>query len=435
MTLTAAGVGSGIDVEGILQQLNEVERQPVEVLNRKREALDVELSAFGKVKSALKEFETAAKALGTNSDFGEFVADSSDEDVFTATASNGDSSVNTAVSVLALATNHVLSSGEYTSAESVVENGTLTFSSSSGTFDVVVDETNNTLTGLKNAINANILNSSVSAAIVNVDGGSRLILTAKESGTDGAISVTRGAPSSEDSAGFVEVTKAVDASLIVHGFQVTRSSNTISDVISGVTLNLTGEGTATVNSKRDLTSLKAAVDDFVTKYNAMSESLKTLAQTDLQGDQLPRGVDQRLRNTFFDSVDLGDGDSANAFDMGFTFDRFGKLSLDTNRYEKALEAGVNRYVTAFSQPETGLSSKFTSLIDEYTRAGGVIDGREDGVDTRKSSIDLQIERLEYRLEKTSARLRRQFTAMDLAVTNLQQTSSFLASRLGQNNFQ
>jgi len=434
MALTAAGVGSGIDIENILNQLNEIERQPVEVLNRKRADLDVELSAFGKVKSALTDFQSAADTLGTDADFGGFVATSSDEDVFTATASNGKSAINHSVDVVALATNHRLSSGAYASANSTVERGTLTFTSENDDFDITVDDTNNTLAGLRDAINDSAENKSVSASIINVDGGSRLILTATESGTEGQIGVSRNSNLliGDNSAGFEEITEATDAKLVVHGFEVTRSSNTINDVISGVTLELTGVGSSTVDSRRDLTSLKEAVDEFVTKYNTMSDSLDTIGKTDLQGDQLTRGVDSRIRSLFFNSVDLGDGDSASALDMGLTFDRNGNLSLDTTRFDAALDKGVNRFVDAFAKADTGLSSMFSSLVDEYTGSQGVIAGREDGIDTRKSSIDNQIERLEYRLEKTSARLRRQFTAMDLAVSNLNQTSGFLASRLGQN---
>ncbi len=437
MALTAAGVGSGIDVEGILRQLGEIERAPVNALEQKKADLDVELSAFGTVKSALSAFKTAAEKLGSNSDFGGFVASSSNEEVFTATANNGDSAVNHEVEVIALATNHRLASGAYASADSPVENGTLTFSSGTDSFDVVVDDSNNSLAGLRNAINEAPENKTVSASIINVDGGSRLVLTARESGTAGQIGVSRNSnlPFGNNSAGFEEITEATDASLIVHGFQVTRSSNTISDVISGVTLELTGVGKSTVDSRRDLTTLKSAADEFVSTYNAMSTTLSNLSQNDLSGDQLPRGIDQRMRSMFFNSVDLGGGDSATALDMGFSFSRTGELTIDKGRYEAALEKGVNRYVDAFAKKDTGLASMFSSLVEEYTQAGGIISNREDGVDTRKSSIDSQIDRLEYRLEKSSIRLRKQFTAMDLAVTNLQQTSGFLAGRLGQSTFQ
>lgn len=436
MALTAAGVGSGIDVENILQQLGEIERQPVVALEAKKEALDVELSAFGTVKGAISSFQTAVEALGSNADFGAFVASSSNEEVFTATASNGQDAVNQEVEVLALATNHTLSSGAYASADSSVETGSLTFSSGENSFQIDVDGSNNTLAGLRDSINDSIENKTVSASIINVDGGSRLILTAKESGIDGKIDVSRNSnlPLGDNSAGFQEIKEATDASLIVHGFQVTRSSNTISDVISGVTLDLTGVGKSTVDSRRDLTSLETALNEFVTSFNNMNSTLTSMAQTDLQGDQLPRGIEQRMRNMFFNAVDLGDGDSASALDMGFSFDRYGELSLDSSRYESALDQGVNRFVNVFSQKDTGLSSIFSNLATEYTQSGGIISDREDGVDTRKSALDDQIERLEYRLEKSSVRLRSQFTAMDLAVTNLQQTSSFLTTRLGLTDF-
>ena len=173
MALTAAGVGSGIDVEGILEQLGEIERQPIVALEARREELDVELSAFGTVKSALSSFQSAASALGTNADFGAFVATSSDEDVFTATASNGQTAINHEIDVLALATNHRLSSGAYDSADSNVEPGLLTFSSGDTSFQIDVDDSNDTLAGLRDAINNSTENKAVSASIISVDGGSR----------------------------------------------------------------------------------------------------------------------------------------------------------------------------------------------------------------------------------------------------------------------
>ena len=428
MALTAAGVGSGIDIESILEQLGEIERQPIVNLETKREELDVELSAFGTVKSALSSFQSAADLLGNSDDFGAFVATSSDEAVFTATSSGGEVAENLEIEVLSLATNHRLSSAAYASADSTIDQGSFTFTSGDNSFQIDVDDSNDTLTGLRDAINDRLENTTMSASIISVDGGSRLILTANESGTDGQIGVSQN--SGDANAGFEEITEATDASLIVHGFQVSRSSNSISDVIDGVTLDLTGVGKSTVDTRRDLTSLKTALDEFVTAYNTMNNSLTQAAQTDLQGDQLPRGIEKRVREIFFDVVDLGEGDSASALDMGFSFDRYGTLNLDNSQYEAAIEQGVNRFVDVFSKSDTGISSLFSDLVDEYTQSGGIIASREDGVDTRKSSIDSQIERLEYRLEKTNTRLRAQFTAMDLAVTNLQTTSSFLTSRLG-----
>ena len=434
--ITAAGVGSGIDVESILTQLNALERQPVDKLNEKRAALDVELSAYGTVKGALSGFKTAVDTLASDQKFGAFVATSSDEEVFTAISTGGDIPESHEVEVLALATNHRLSSAAFESEDSAVATGTMKFSAGDNQFDIVIDSENSTLLGLRDAINDSLENTSVSASIINVDGGSRLVLTAKDSGTDGKMSVVReGSLLLGDSdAGFTEITEATDASMVVHGFTVTSSSNSVSDVIEGVTLNLTGLGKSIVSTERDTESLRASLDEFVLKYNSMTSTLNTLATSDLQGDQLPRGVEARIRNAFLGDVELDNGESTTALALGFTFDRYGTLSIDESAYNNALSEGVNRYVEAFANSQTGLATRFSDLTKEYTQAGGIIDVREDGVDTRKNSIDDQIDRLEYRLEKISTRLRAQFTAMDLAVTNLNNTSGYLASQISTYNY-
>ncbi len=164
----------------------------------------------------------------------------------------------------------------------------------------------------------------------------------------------------------------------------------------------------------------------------MTQTLSNVGNSQLQGDQLPRGVDTRMREIFFNQIELDNGDKASPLELGFSFDRNGTLSIDEKKFNAALDDGVNRYVEFFSSTN-GIASTFTNLVDEYTKAGGIIDSREDGVDTRRNSIDDQIDRLEYRLDKASDRLRKQFTAMDLVVTNLQSTSSFLTSRLSNNN--
>lgn len=419
--ITAAGVGSGIDIESILSQLNAIDRLPVTALEDRRSELDVELSAYGSVKSALSTFRSSVETLADANDFGAYAASSSDEEVFTATATGGSVPESLDIDVLSLATNHRLSSGSYAGTDSTVGQGTRTFSVGGESFDVTINSENDSLLGLRDSINDNADNTGVLASIINVDGGSRLILTAENSGTEGAISV------SGTNSNFSEITEATDANLVVHGFTVTSSSNSISDVVEGVTIDLVGLGTSHLESARDTSSLRASLDEFVAGYNSMAGTLNSLAESQLSGDQLPRGIDTRMREAFRGEIDLGNGETTTTLDLGFTFDEFGTLSINETAYNEALEQGVQRYVNAFATAETGLASKFTDLVDEYTQSGGVIDIREDGVGTRQSSIDDQIERLEYRLEIASDRLRRQYTSMDQIVTNLQTTSSFLSS--------
>lgn len=150
--ITAAGIGSGIEVESIITSLMELERQPIEALNTKKSRLDVELSAMGRVKSSMNELATSARVLGDGTKFGPFEASSSDEDVLTATATGGSSAEYHSVEVLSLAQNHRMASGLYDSIEATVGSGSMSFSAGENSFDITIDGTNNTLVGLRDAM-------------------------------------------------------------------------------------------------------------------------------------------------------------------------------------------------------------------------------------------------------------------------------------------
>jgi len=424
--ITAAGIGSGIDVESIITSLMEIERQPIEALNTKKSRLDVELSAMGRVKSSMNELATSARVLGDGTKFGPFKASSSDEDVVTATATGGSSAEYHSVEVLSLAQNHRMASGLYDSIDATVGSGTLSFSSGENNFDITIDGSNNTLIGLRDAINDSLDNSSVAASILNVDGGSRLVLNAREGGTENAITI---GGSSSMASELTEITPALDAELIVDGFAVTSSTNSVSDVIEGVTFELVSVGKSEIQTERDTASLRESLDTFVANYNSLRSGLNSLSTGELQGDQLPRSVETAIRNIFIQDINLPNGKTISPLSMGFTFDRFGVLSIDETRLNSALAGGMEGFIEAFIASQTGFSAKIEDALDRFTSIDGVIAGREQGIENRQGSLDSRIEQLEYRLENTEERYRRQFTVMDQLVSQLQSTSSYLVDQL------
>lgn len=426
--ITAAGVGSGIDVESIITSLMELERQPIEALNSRRQTLDVEISAMGLIRSSMTDLATSARLLGDDTRFGPFQASSTDEDVFTATATGGSSAEFHSVEVLSLAQNHRVASGLYASSEASITTGTMSFSSGENTFEITVDGTNNTLTGLRDAINDAAENTSVSASILNVDGGSRLVLNAKEGGTSNAITV---GGSNSISSNLTEITEALDAELIVDGFAVTNPSNSVSDVIEGVTLDLKAIGTSDVQTQRDTESLRESLDAFVTNYNNFRTELDRLSANQLQGDQLSRTAEAAIRNIFTQNIELANGENVNPLDLGFTFDRYGVLSIDETRLENAQADGMESFIEAFATTDTGFSAKIEDAIERFTSVDGIISGRQKGLENRQGAIDSRVEQMDYRLESTEARYRRQFTIMDQLVTQLQSTSSYLVNQLDQ----
>lgn len=423
--ITAAGVGSGIDVEGIISQLMEIERAPQRTLDAKRRQLEVELSTFGSIQSAMSELSTAAGKLGDATVFGGYTASSSDEAVFTADTSGLTAAEAHDVVVVKLASAHRIASSAYASADAAVADDTWTFSSNGQSFDVVTSG-GRTLTEFRDAINDATDNDFVTASILNVDGSSHLVLNATQSGAANAIGVARTGASPV----FNELQPAQDASLEVDGFAVTSSSNTVSGVIEGVTLELVGVGSAAIETTRDTESLREHMDEFVAQYNALREKLAEAAEGQLQGDRLPRDAELRLRSVFSLPISVDGGESISPYELGFTFDKYGVLSIDEARLVKAQDRSLDRFVAFFTDPDDGFAARVVDALDEFTEADGLIDNREEGIGNRRSTIDDQIDRYGLRLEQIESRYRRQFTAMDRMVSDLQSTSAYLTQRLG-----
>ena len=424
--ITSAGVGSGIDIESIISQLMVLERQPLNNIRKKQANLDVQVSAFGSLKSAISELETTAKKLGDSSEFGRYVASSSNEDAFTATTTTGTAAELHSINVISLAEAHRLSSGQYASASDPVGTGTYSFSSGSDSFDITIDATNDSLTGLRDAINDAAGNNSISASIINVDGGSRLVLTAKNSGTANSIT----AP-----ALFTEIAAATDASLEIDGFAVTSASNSVSDVVPGVTLELKAIGTGNLSTTRDTESVKEKLEEFATSYNKLHSTINSLREGSLKGESLLLNIESGLRQQFFAPIDVGNGETVSIFDLGFTFDKEGTLTLSESKMTAAMDSDLEKFIGAFSDTTNGFAKQIETSLKKYTSAGGLIGDRTDGLDSRKRSFDDQLERMEYRLEQTEVRYRKQFTAMDALVAQLQATSSFMTQQLSSLNFQ
>lgn len=424
MAITSAGVGSGIDIESIISGLMEVERAPLATYEQKKNDINIRVSAYGSLKSDLSSLKDLATTLGDKTKFGKFIASSSDEEVFTATATSGAINEEHEIEVQSLAVAHRMTSAAFADADAAVGTGSYSFGYGDTNFDVTIDASNNSLEGLRNAINDSPDNEGISASIINVDGGSRLVLTAREAGTANAIT----APGM-----FSELTAAEDALITVDGFETTSSSNTLTDVIPGVTIDLKSVGTAQLSTERDVEMLKEQMTSFVNKYNAINISIDTMAEGSLEGDMMPKGFEDKMRSLFFEQIELPNGDTRTAFDLGFTFDKTGVLSVDEDIIDELTTSDLEAFVGAFTNNDNGFATKVEDIVSIYTQAGGLIDTRTTSLNTSSSYVDNQIERFEYRMEQVEARYRRQFAAMDAMVAQLQTSGDYLTSQLASLN--
>ncbi len=420
MTIRAAGVGSGIDVESIITQLMELEREPLNRLEQQRQELDVRISTLGTFKGILSELESQATSLSDSAIFGKYAASSADEDVLTVDVSPGTRLVNHEIEVLSLASSHQLATDLYADGEeSSFAAGNYNFASGDESFQVDL-AAGSTLINMRDAINDHADNSTVRASVLNLDGGSRLVLTSIEPGLANAIT----AP-----AEFSEFRAAQDAQFTVDGFAASSSTNEVTDVILGMTLNLQDIGTANVSTSRDNESVKEQLQLFVSSYNQVLSTVDSLLENEFPGDGTIRSISSELSNGFFQTVEVK-GTDYSFLDLGLTFDRDGNLSLDESKFQD-IQASENYadILAATTLEETGLARNIKSTIERYTETEGLIETKNDALRYNTDSLDTQSSRLEYQLTQTEDRYRRQFTAMDTVVSQLQNSSSFLIGQL------
>jgi flagellar hook-associated protein 2 len=446
MALTSSGIGSGLDIDSLVTQLVTAEGQgPKLRIDRKEATIQADLSAFGQLKSALSEFKSALVGLNNDSSFQARSSVSSNADLFTASASFIATESSYKIEVLGLVQAEKVRSDSFAAADETVGTGTLDISLGVATFQVVVDATNNKLVDIKDAINNAVDNPGITASIVNVDTGPQLVLTSNDKGAANTITVAAVDDNAGDgfdltrldTANLTVVDPAQDASFMLDGQLVTRGSNSISDVITGVTLNLNKAEIGTVETltiSLDESGVKEKVNKVISAYNNLADVMKNLAKYDpetktaaiLQGDPMLRGIESTLRRIMSDSQDgLAYGSLAA---LGIKTDERGHLNIDSSKFDKIMSEDFTAISQLFVGDE-GLVNRLDQTLSSYLGFGGMLDAKTDALKSGVDRLADDRERLSDRLIAIEKRMRRQFNAMDTLLGQLQGTSTFLTQQL------
>ena len=453
--LSISGVGSGLDIQGIVGQLVQAEGAPRRNLLASREAsYEATLSGLSKLKSAASELSSAAFDLRSLDTFRTRAVTSSNEDILTATASPGTALGKYQVEVGQLATAQKQASAGFADSTATVGSGQLTFDTSSSSFSVAV-AAGDSLATIRDKINGASGNDSVQASILNVDDGAggteaRLVFSARETGTANAVTVTATDDdgNNTDAAGLsrlatgnlTELTAAQDAQVTVDGLSVTSSTNQVGGVIEGMTLNLNQAQPGTtveVAVEGDNGPVLEALNSFVEKYNALNSTYQKLtsynAETEqggvLQGDATANGINRGLRSLL--GGNIGTGTVDNLSEIGIQIDSEGKMTLDESVAENALNNDSQAVKDFLTDPTNGVSQQVDDLLQPYLSFDGIIDNRTDSLNRSIDRIEDQRAALDRRMENYRDSLTTQFTAMDKIVQNMQSSASYL-SRIGIN---
>ena len=449
MAITAGGIGSGLDIEGLVTQLVAAEGAPSTFrLDTKEARLQADFSAMGSLKGALSAFQSSVGGLKDETDFQARKTSVSNSDLFSASADSTAEAGSYAIEVFQLAEAAKMRSGDFTSETEVVGTGTLDISlGPDDSFQITIDDTNKTLEGIRDAINAASDNPGITASIINVDSGAQLVLTSDKIGATNTISiavtdddldnVNTSGLSQLATVNLTPIQAAQDAIIYVDSQQVTRDSNSFSDVITGVsfTLKEADAGTTetlTVELNKD--SVKSKVNSFVSAYNSLADTMNSLSSYDaetgaagiLLGDSLLRGLQGQIREAMTDAI--SGLEFGTLSEIGVTTDDAGHLTVDSSKLDEVMASDFTAVSQLFAS-ENGLANSLDTLLDRYVSTDGVLTSRTDGIKSSIESIGDDRERLNRRLASLDARYRAQFTAMDILVAQLNSTSSFLSAQL------
>lgn len=473
-TITSPGIGSGLDINGIISKLMAVEAVPVDALNKKEVSFQAKLSSFGTLKSATASLESRAFALKSSSLYSSKAVSSSDTTVATASANTAATPGTYVIQVTDLARAHTISSQVFTSLtdDIALADGKLkielgTFSggiytaNADATKTIDLGATSSSLTEVRDAINT--ANAGVRASIVTVaDGQYKLTLTSTSVGAKQSIRLTAldssSVPLAKDNTGLAKLyfdptaaagtgkefdvpvnSEAQDAKFTVDGVELLRSSNSISDAITGVTLNLVKAGTSSLKVTANTEAVSSAFASFVSSYNELNAQLRDLTKFDqatkqgglLLGDAGARALQNNLRG-LVTSVFAGGGSVLRLADLGVSMLRDGSLEFNATKLNSAMSsnsAGVINAMTSTDTAKPGLAVSLAAQLKTMISEGGFFTGKTEGIQRSITDISKQRDRLSLRLNQIEARYRKQFTALDTLVASMQQTQQYLTQQL------
>lgn len=411
-SITTSTGSSGLPIDSIVSGLMTVEKQPLTLIQKSISSYNTKLSAYGTLKSGLSTFQSAVDKLATAAKFNAQSVTLTDTTSVKASADGTAVAGNYSLAVTQLASAQKLASKTYASTTDIVGTGKLTIAF--GTFtpanggtaasftanasktplSIDITSSNNTLAGIRDAINAQ--NASVSASIVNDGSGNRLVITSKDTGEANSLQITVADDdgNNTDATGLsalaydplsatnslTQTVAAKNALLTVDGLSISKSSNTISDVIQGVTLTLNGLTSTnnTLTVATDTSAIQSSVQSFVDAYNTLNTSMRNLtkfvsagssANGPLLGDSTTRSFMVRLKSMLSTPSTTGTTFKTLA-DIGITSGADGVLTLNTSKLQTAISTNMSDVAKLFAPSATTTDPQVSFVGNKTTTKSG-----------------------------------------------------------------
>ena len=460
MGISSLGAGSSILTQDVIDQLRAAdEAKFVTPLDTRLESESSKSDAYDVLNAYMDNVYESLKSLTEYGIFESRTATSSNEDAVTVTASDSSDVQDFTLEVETLATKEITQSGSYLERDAKISTGVgqleLAVGSTTFSFDYTADTT---LENLKDSINKEA-GDSVNATIVQVASGDfRLLLSAANTGTGQDISITDVVGAGETLGaqliadpdaiadptnlvdGMTSVQTAVDAQFKFNGVDITRTSNSVDDLLSGVTLTLNEAEVGTiinVSVQQNSEHIEERMTNFIDKYNSAMTQLGTDTKSSTEASE--RGVFSSdstikgMKSSLASMLSSVGGGAGRLEDFGLELDDDGRLSLDSDVLSAKLDddpTSVQAYFVGgtFTQ-ENGTTIKvdgvFSEMEDEvakYSKYGNILDDYKESISTRMESLTEQREKAVERLDSSYAIMAKRFAAFDAIISELNTAS-------------
>ena len=475
-SISSTGIGSGLNVTDILDRLMAVEQRPLDLLQRQAGTLNTRLSNVGKMQGYFSALRDKANALTAPSLWGSTTATSADAAAVKVSTGTNATAGSYAVNVARLAVGQTVTGTALANSAATLGEGTLTielgqwgagepaagFTPNSGSAAVTINigagETS--LAAIRDKINA--AGAGVSASIVTDASGARLSLRSTATGVENAfrIGVSETTPDGDAATGLSALgydasaagspmarsMSAANAKLSVNGIELSSASNTLTDVVDGLTLNLlkTTTGDVDVSVATDTASVKTAITEFVGAFNTLASFIRaqTAYNADskeagaLQGDQSTLALQNQLRAV------LNEGSSASSTwsrlsEIGLAMKNDGTLDTNAAKLDNALgKLPELRKLLAndgATSADSGFVRRFKKLADAALGSDGVFESRNASIRANVTRNGKSQDAMEKRLEQTRARLQAQYSALDTKMATLNNLSTYMTQQIAQFN--
>ncbi len=456
--LGALGAGSDIDSKSLVESLVAAERAPKEAaLNAKVDKAGLKISAYGQVLSSLSSLSTAFSALNDADDFNDYTLNVSGALTSAgSTAYTVSGTVDVVAGLTELGVTSVATKDRWVSDRGYAATNTSINGGSTITLGVTIGGTTTNVTvatatpqGIVDAVNA--ANLGIDASLVNTGASSDpyKILFEGQLGSANAFTVTDDATTGTVLNMTSRLATASNAELTVNGVDVERSTNTINDVVTGMTLTLAGAtaSTSVISVARDLSGAETRIRALVDAYNVMETSFDNLTDSDstaefggiFSGDTSFRVIRDRVKSLFLDQSSTATSNLSYLNDIGITFSRSGTLEIDDDSLTAALNNNFTDVVSIFSadtnnqtnfgEANRGIAGDAIVTLNDLMDQNGTIVSQTTALSSRVDEYRDDLADLDRRMTQIYDRYLGQFTAMETAIDEMNTLRDYLKNQL------